>query len=238
MVSHCFQDCFKLSFLPQHLALASPFTHHSMTTSHDILPHGVRLPLGYKHTVFGEKDWLSRVNLECKILPLRGYNFSILIFPGMGNEGFSKSQWESSAFRRITCIHRVRTNFWIQNSWLFPNYFQNNSLFSQTLKGYQIIMWSKETLKNARTRLFFRMHCKLTVTTVQCRHKRIMKLIHPVIVLATGKIEWDLTTEKIHLLSTCCNVEIESKKKIQTFYHFSRLYLYFRDFFQVWKIAL
>ena len=65
-----------------------------------------------------------------------------------------------------------------------------------------------------------------------------MKLIHSVIVLATGKIEWDLTTEKIHLLSTCCNVEIESKKKIQTFYHFSRLYLYFRDFFQVWKIAL
>ena len=65
-----------------------------------------------------------------------------------------------------------------------------------------------------------------------------MKLIHSVIVLATGKIEWDLTTEKIHLLSTCCNVEIKNKKKIQTFYHFSRLYLYFRDFFQVWKIAL
>ena len=31
---------------------------------------------------FGEKDWLSWVNLECKILALRGYNFSILIFPG------------------------------------------------------------------------------------------------------------------------------------------------------------
>ena len=36
----------------------------------------------------------------------------------------------------------------------FPDYFQNNGLFSQT-QGYQIIIWSKETLKNAGTRLFF-----------------------------------------------------------------------------------
>ena len=176
---------------------------------------------------FGEKDWLSRVNLERKILPLRGYNFSILILPGLGNEGFPKSKRESSAFRRITCIHRVRTNFWIQNSWLFPDYFQNNSLFSQT-QGYQIIMWSKETLKNAGTKLFFRMHCKLTVTTVQCRHKRIMKLIHSVIVVATGKIEWDLTTEKIHLLSTCCNVEKENKKNPDFLPFFKTLSLFSR----------
>lgn len=134
----------------------------------------ISIRVSYRHPVFG--DWLRWVNLECKILLLRGGNFSKLILPGLWNEGFLKSQWESSAFRRITCIHRVRTNFWIQNSWLFPDYFQNNSLFSQT-QGHQIIMWSKETLKNAGTRLFYRMHCKLTVTTVQCRHKRIMNLL-------------------------------------------------------------
>ena len=40
-------------------------------------------------------------------------------------------------------------------------------------------------------------------------------------VMATDKIEWDLTTgRKIHLLSTCCS--FERKKKLQSFYHSSR----------------
>ena len=39
-----------------------------------------------------------------------------------------------------------------------------------------------------------------------------------------GKIEWDLTTEKIHLLSTCCNLEKENKENIQTLSLFSRLF--------------
>ena len=148
----------------------------------------------------------------------------------MGNEGFPKSEWESSAFCRITCIHRVRTDFWIQNSRLFLDYFQDNSLFSQT-RGYQIIMWSIGTLKNAGTRLFFMMHCKLTITTGQCGHERIMRLLILWLnVLATGNIESDLTNgKKIHLLNTCCNVEKENDKKI---------FLYFTDFFHVWKIAL
>ena len=159
MVSHCLQDCFKLSFLPQHLALASPFTHHSFTTSptwSQFTPRlgQISIRVSYGHPVLGGKDWLSWVNLECKILPLRGYNFSILLLPGLGNERFPKFQWESSAFCRITCIYWVRTDFWIQNSRLFLDYFQNNGLFSQT-QGYQIIIWSKETLKNAGTRLFF-----------------------------------------------------------------------------------
>ena len=52
-----------------------------------------------------------------------------------------------------------------------------------------------------------------------------------------GKIEWDLTLEKIHLLSTCCNVEKENKKNPDFLPFFKTLSL-FRDFFQVWKIAL
>ena len=35
------------------------------------------------------------------------------------------------------CLHRVRTDFWIQNSRLFPTFFQNNKFFFQT-QGYQI----------------------------------------------------------------------------------------------------
>ena len=47
----------------------------------------------------------------------------------------------------------------------------------------------------------------------------------------TGKIENDLTNrKKVSLVSTCCSF----KKK---FTIFSRLYLYFPDFFQVQKIA-
>ena len=52
-----------------------------------------------------------------------------------------------------------------------------------------------------------------------------------------GKIEWYLTMEKIHLLSTRCIVEKENKK-IPDFLPFFKLYLYFQDFFQVRKIAL
>ena len=145
-------SCSCISF---HTPLVDNFSSYSPKWSQFIPRLGqISIRVSYRNPVFGEKDWLSRVNLECKILPLRGYNFSISILLGLGNEGFPKSQWESSAFRKITCIHRVSTNFWIQNSWLFPHYFQNHSLFSQT-QGYQIIIWSKETLKNAGTRLFF-----------------------------------------------------------------------------------
>ena len=39
--------------------------------------------------------------------------------------------------------------------------------------------------------------------------------------------------KKIHLLSTCCTCGL---KKLQTFYHYSRLYLYFPVFFKFWKM--
>ena len=156
----------------------------------------------------------------------------------MGNEGFPKSEWESSAFCRITCIYRVCTDFWIQNSRLFLDYFQDNSLFSQT-RGYQIIMWSIGTLKNAGTRLFFMMHGKLTITTGQCGHERIMRpLILWLNVLATGNIESDLTNgKKIHLLNTCCNVEKENNKKIFPLFYrlFPRLENYFANFKDIFK---
>ena len=145
-------SCSCISF---HTPLVDNFSSYSPKWS-QLTPRlgQISIRVSYRHPVLGEKDWLSRVNLECKILPLRGYNFSILLFPGLGNEGFPKFQWESSAFCRITCIYWVRTDFWIQNSRLFPDYFQNNGLFSHT-QGYEIIIWSKETLKNAGTRLFF-----------------------------------------------------------------------------------
>ena len=37
-------------------------------------------------------------------------------------------------------------------------------------------------------------------------------------------------TNKAHVVAL-------QKEKLKTFYHFSRLYLFFPDFFQVWKIA-
>ena len=88
----------------------------------------------------------------------------------------------------------------------------------------------KRDLENAVTRFFSRMRCKLRVTT-------IMKLIHSVIVLATGKIERDLNTEKIHFLSNCCNVEKENKK-IPDFLPFFKTLSLFSEFFHIWKIAL
>ena len=51
-----------------------------------------------------------------------------------------------------------------------------------------------------------------------------------------GKIEEDLTNTKKNftsLWSTCCSFQ----KNSRLFTIFSRLYLYFPDFFQVWKIA-
>ena len=60
-------------------------------------------------------------------------------------------------------------------------------------------------LEKHENKAIFIMHCKRTVTMVQCRHKKIMKLlILWVNVLATGEI--DLTTgKKIHLLCTFCS---------------------------------
>ena len=47
----------------------------------------------------------------------------------------------------------------------------------------------------------------------------------------TGEIEYDLTKTKKKVFA------VALKKKIKTFYHFSKLCFCFPDFFQVWKIA-
>ena len=47
----------------------------------------------------------------------------------------------------------------------------------------------------------------------------------------TGETEYDLTKTKKLLLV------VALKKKLKTFNHFSRLYLHFLGYFQVWKIA-
>ena len=68
------------------------------------------------------------------------------------------------------------------------------------------------------------MNCKHTITTVQCRQKRIMKLLILWLnVLATGETELDLNTGKKIFThkSTYCSFE---KKIIQTFYYSSRLF--------------
>ena len=94
-------------------------------------------------------------------------------------------------------------------------------------------------LKKCRNQPFFKMHFK--------RHKNqgTMRIYESYVwlnVLARGQIEWDLTMRKtIHLLSTCCSFEKNSRKekarKLQIFYHFSRLNVYFPDFSKNSKVS-
>ena len=52
----------------------------------------------------------------------------------------------------------------------------------------------------------------------------------------TGKFEWiRFEQNKENFISKALVVAL--KKKLKTYNHFSRLYLHFPDFFQVWKIA-
>ena len=62
-------------------------------------------------------------------------------------------------------------------------------------------------------------------------HDAMQTFWFSVIVLAMGKIEWDLTNlKKIHLLSTCCNVEKENKKNPDFLPFFKTLSLFSRLF--------
>ena len=113
-------------------------------------------------------------------------------------------------------MYRVRTQ-------IFGSKIQD---FSKTVLYFSRLKVNKQVvyrdLENTGNQDFFMMHCKFTLTTVQCGHKRIMKLLILWLnVSAMGEIEWNLTTGK----------------KIETSYYFSRLYLYFEDFSQVWKTA-
>ena len=50
-------------------------------------------------------------------------------------------------------------------------------------------------------------------------------------------VGFDYLSEKIHLAIKHL-FQFSKQKILQTFYHFSKLYLSFPDFFQVWKIGL
>ena len=175
------------------------------------------------------QDWPSRVNLECKILQLFNNNFA-----WVENEGFPKSQWESSAFGRITCINYTG---YVQN---FGSKIQD---FFQTIPKQQFIFpdsrlpnnyMIKRDLEKCRNQaFFFRMQCKLTKTTMQCRHSGSLWLSW---LRARLNGIWPIK-KKFTYWALVVTLKKKTKKN-QTFYHFSRLYLYFRDFFQGWKIAL
>ena len=133
------------------------------------------------------------------------------------------------SFRITKCltqnlIIRVHTDFCIQNSKHFPDFFQNNTIFFQT-QGWQI--GDQQRPWKMQDPSFFMMNCKhtCTITTVQCRHKRTMKLLILWLnVLATGETELDLNTGKKYSLInhlTYCSFE---KKKNQTFTYSSRLF--------------
>ena len=140
------------------------------------------------------------------------------------------------SFRITKCltqnlIIRVHTNFCIQNSKNFPDFFQNNTIFFQT-QGWQI--GDQQRPWKMQDPSFFMMNCKhtCTITTVQCRHKRTMKLLILWLnVLATGETELDLNTgKKYSLINHLTYCSFEKKKKI-------RPLTILPDFFQVWKIA-
>ena len=61
----------------------------------------------------------------------------------------------------ILPMSRVRTNFWIQNSRLWPDFFQNNNFFpdSRLSNRWSIDLFLK---KNHRNKAFFMMRCKRT----------------------------------------------------------------------------
>ena len=100
-------------------------------------------------------------------------------------------------------MYRVRTQ-------IFGSKIQD---FSKTVLYFSRLKVNKQVvyrdLENTGNQAFFMMHCKFSLTTVQCGHKRIMKLLILWLnVSAMGEIEWNLTTGK----------------KIETSYYFSRLF--------------
>ena len=100
--------------------------------------------------------------------------------------------------------NRVHTDFWIQNSRLFP---KHEHIFPDSRLSNR---WSKETCKNAGP----------INTFSWCSANIWVKL---------NKIwpKWKKFTFKALVVAL--------KKKLKTFYLFSRLYLHSPDFFQVWK---
>ena len=139
------------------------------------------------------------------------------------------------SFRITKCltqnlIIRVHTDFCIQNSKHFPDFFQNNTIFFQT-QGWQI--GDQQRPWKMQDPSFFMMNCKhtCTITTVQCRHKRTMKLLILWLnVLATGETELDLNTgKKYSLINHLTYCSFEKKKK-------SDLYLFFQTFSKSGKL--
>ena len=89
-------------------------------------------------------------------------------------------------------------------------------------------------LEKRRNQAFFMMHCKRTVTTVQCGHKRIIKLPILWLHVQCGRdwIRFD-HGEKIHLLSTCCNLKKKKSRPVNNFPDFTSI---FETFFRSEKL--
>ena len=105
-------------------------------------------------------------------------------------------------------VSRVCREFWIKNSRFFFDFLQKNNFFFGT-QGYQNRWALTETLKKVGTKLY-----KWCTANIQVRLNTI----------------WPRQQEKNFI-----GEALVAFKKLFTI--FSRLYLYFRDFFQVWRIA-
>ena len=92
-------------------------------------------------------------------------------------------------------LFRVRMDFWIRNSRLFPDFFSKAIISFSRL---EVIKWVINIdLQQRRNKAFFTIHCKRTV-----------------------EVEWDLTKTKKHTYKALVVV----LKETSTFYHFSRLF--------------
>ena len=130
----------------------------------------------------------------------------------------------------LIILFRFHTDFWTQNSRLFPDFFPIHESISPDSRLSN--RWSIETFEKTQEPSFF--HGALQT---YCNHgamdtKKKYETSHSVIKCLSHGRDWIDHREKIHWSSTFCSY----KKKLQTLNYFSRLYLHFQDFFQVLEI--
>ena len=125
----------------------------------------------------------------------------------------------------LIILFRVHTEFWTQNSRLFPIHecISPDSRLSNS--------WPIETFEKTQEPSFFQ-----GALQTYCNHramgtKKNYETSHSVIKCLSHRRDWIDHREKIQWSSTFC-----SYKKLQTLNYFSRLYLHFQDFFQVLEI--
>ena len=130
----------------------------------------------------------------------------------------------------LIILFRVHTEFWTQNSRLFPDFFPIGESISPDSRLSN--RWSIETFEKTQEPSFF--HGALQT---YCNHgavgtKKNYETSHSVIKFLSHGVDWIDHREKIHWSSTFFSY----KKNLQTLNYFSRLYLHFQDFFQVLEI--